>query len=405
MSLDMEEIKARAEETVNEIAEELKELSLKIHDNPELGHEEVQACRWQMEILTKYGFEAEKNFCGIPTAYRAVYRGKKPGPKLAMLAEYDALPELGPGCGHNLIAMVSVGSGLAIRPFVDEFGGEIQVIGTPAEETAGAKVEMARQGAFDDFDAVMMGHPADTDAESVDTMALVSLKFEFFGRPAHAAGAPETGLNALDAVVSFYQMVSVLRQQTKPDARIHGIITKGGSAVNVIPDYTEAVYNIRSNRVADAWPLAERVKACAEAAALGTGTKVKISPVDEDFMDTYSNRALSDLACEQMELLGHKMMHFGRIVMPGSSDLGDVSYHCPAIQLGMNMGPSEDGKPYGAHTVEFARQACSQTALNRCLDFVKGFAMTAAKLLAEPEHLEKIRKEFDEEVRPQIENK
>ena len=262
---------------------------------------------------------------------------------------------------------------------------------------------MAKAGAFDDFDAVMMAHPASMDAESPDTMAIISLKFEFFGRPAHAAGAPENGRNALDAVVSFYQMVSALRQQTKPDARIHGILTKGGTAVNVIPDYTEAVYNIRSNRVADVKPLAERVRACAEAAALGTGTTVKISPADEDFMDTYSNRALSDLACEQMEILGRNMLRFGRIVMPGSSDLGDVSYRCPAIQLGMSMGPSEDGNPYEPHTVEFAKQACTQTALDSCMTFVKGFAMTAAKLLAEPEHLEKIKKEYDEEVKPQLE--
>ncbi len=392
----------RVNKIVEELEPELRELALKIHDNPELGHQEFKACKWQMELLEKYGFDVSDNFCDIPTSYHAVYKGKEAGPKIAMLAEYDALPELGHGCGHNLIAMVSSGSGIAIREYVDTLGGEIHVIGTPAEETAGAKVEMARRGAFDDFDAVMMAHPAEVDAESVDTMALVSLKFEFFGQPAHAAANPENGRNALDAVVSFYNMVSVLRQQTKTDARIHGIITKGGSAVNVIPDYTEAVYNIRSNRVADALPLAERVKACAEAAAAGTGTTVKISPVDEDFMDTYSNRALSDLACDQMELLGHKMLHLGRIVMPGSSDLGDVSYHCPAIQLGMSMGPSEDGKPYGAHTVEFARQACSEAALTRCIDFVKGFALTAEKLLSEPEHLEKIKREFEEEVKSQL---
>ena len=391
----------RIDEIVKSLEPELKELALKIHANPELGNQEFKACRWQMELLEKYGFEVSDNFCDIPTAYHAAYRGKKDGPKLAMLAEYDALPELGHGCGHNLIAMVSVGSGIAIRESVDKFGVEIHVVGTPAEETAGAKVEMARSGAFDGFDAVMMAHPSDADMESADTMALVSLKFEFFGKPAHASVNPETGLNALDAVVSFYNMISVLRQQTKPDARIHDIINKGGSAVNVIPDCTEAIYNIRSNRAADVKPLAERVKACAEAAAAGTGTTVKISPVDEDFMDTYSNRALSDLACDQMELLGHKIPRIGRFMMPGSSDLGDVSYRCLAIQIGMGMGLSEDGKPYGAHTVEFARQACSETALTRCLDFVRGFAMTAEKLLSEPEHLEKIKKEFDEEVRSQ----
>lgn len=389
-----QKIMDRIEEIVRELKPELKTLALNIHDNPELGHEEVKACRWQMDLLQKYGFTAQAGFCGIPTSYQAIYKGKKAGIKIGMLAEYDALPDLGHGCGHNLIAMVSVGSGIAMREFADLYGGEIQVIGTPAEETAGAKVEMAKRGAFDDFDVVMMAHPADTDAESFDTLALKSVKYEFFGRPAHAAGAPEEGRNALDAVINFFNMVNALRQQTKTDARIHGIITHGGSAVNVIPDYTEAIFNIRGNKMADVEPLYERVTACAEGAALGTGTTVKVSKVDEDFMDTRSNRTLSDLACDQMEILGHPMLRLGGMILPGSSDLGDVSYHCPAIQLGMSMGPAEDGKPYGPHTVEFAKQACTDGAMERCLDFVKGFTMTAVKLMTEPEHLKKIKAEF-----------
>ena len=387
----------RVKEIVNELTPELKELALKIHENPELGHAEYKACQWQLEILKKYGFDGSDHFCNIPTAYSAVYQGKKPGLKIAMLAEYDALPDLGHGCGHNLIAMVSVGSGIAMRSFVDEYGGEVHVIGTPAEETAGAKVEMARQGAFDQFDVVMMGHPAYTDAESFNTLAIKALKYEFFGQPAHASAAPEEGLNALDAMINFFNMVNALRQQTKTDARIHGIITNGGSAPNVIPDYTEAIFNIRANKMADAEVLCDRVNACAKGAALGTGTRVEISKVDEDFMDTRSNRYLSDLACDQMELLGHKMLRLGNIVMPGSSDLGDVSYRCPAIQLAMCMGPAEDGSLYGAHTKEFARQACSQVALDNCLDFVTGFTMTAIELMTNPAHMKQIKEEFQKE--------
>lgn len=390
-----EDVIKKISRMVDEVSPELKELSKKIHDNPELGNEEFKACKWQEELLDRYGFEIEHAFCGIPTAYKATFRGKKSGPKLATLSEYDALPDLGHACGHNLIAMVSVGAGLVIKNLVEAYGGEISVIGTPAEETAGAKIEMSRKGAFDDYDAVMMAHPFACDAEALDTMAIISKKFEFFGKPAHAAAYPEEGLNALDAVVSFYNMVSMLRQQTKSDARIHGIISNGGSAANVIPEYTEARYNIRSNRMKDALTLTERVEACARAAAAGTGTEVKISSYDEDFMDTCSNRVLSELICEQMESLGHKMERFKDKTVPGSSDVGDVSYRCPAAQMSMNMGPVGRDNGYIAHTHEFEQQAGSELAMENGLDFVRGFAMTAYELLTCPEHLERIKKEFE----------
>lgn len=377
---------------------ELRELTLKIHDNPELGHQEEKACGWQAELLRRHGFEVETGFCGLATAYRAAYKGKKPGPRLAMLAEYDALPQLGHGCGHNLIAMVAVGAGILIQPLVDELGGEIDVIGTPAEETSGAKVSMARQRVFEGYDAVMMGHPAQIDAGSFDTMAIRSIQVEYFGKPAHAAAGPENGVNALDAMIAFFSMVNALRQQTRSDARLHGIITNGGSAANVIPDYTSAMYVIRSDRWADVQPLFDRVVACANAAAMGTGCQVKISPADEDFMDTYSNLTLSALACSQMEQLGHTMLQTERKVMPGSSDLGDVSYQCPAIQLSMGMGAPVGDGPYNPHTREFAAQACSETAISLCQDFAAGFAMTAALLLEDPAQLAAVRAEFEKEV-------
>lgn len=259
---------------IEELAPELKELTLKIHNNPELGGEKFKACQWQKELLEKYGFEVENGFCDIPTAYKAVYKGAKEGPRIAMLAEYDALPELGHGCGHNLIAMVSVGAGLVMKDLADEFGGEIYVIGTPAEETKGAKVEMSEKGAFKDMDVAMMAHPQYLSAESVNTQAIIAIKVEFFGKTAHAA----------------------MRQQISDDSRIHGVITNGGVAPNIIPDYTSAVFYVRAKRFADALALKERVVACAEGAALGTGCTCKVSKTEEDFKDTCSNMCLSDLA-------------------------------------------------------------------------------------------------------------
>lgn len=383
------------EETAEALAPELKKLALDIHDNPELGHQEFKACGWQADLLRKYGFEVEVGFEGIPTAYKAVYRGGACGPKLAMLAEYDALPELGHGCGHNLIAMISVGAGLVIRRLVDQLGGEIHVIGTPAEETAGAKVEMARKGAFQEYDAVMMAHPMDENFTSMDTLAMYARTFEFFGKTAHAAAAPHEGCNALDAMINFFNLVNALRQQTKPDARIHGIITNGGTAANVIPDYTSALFYIRAEKVAYVEELLKKITACAEAAALGTGTTVKISKAEEDFKDTCSNLYLANLACRQMEKLGVSIPNPGRTVISGSSDLGDVSYQCPAIQLCCGMGLDEGEGKYGPHTIEFTRHAGSEQALDNAMHFVKGFAMTAAELLTNPDHLAAIRKEFE----------
>ena len=270
MDTAVDDYRTLIEETAEELAPELKKLALDIHGNPELGNQEFKACGWQADLLRKYGFEVEVGFAGIPTAYKAVYRSgaggqsgqsgqsrtgeqacsSARGPKIAMLAEYDALPDLGHGCGHNLIAMISVGAGLVIRKLVDQLGGEIHVIGTPAEETAGAKVEMARKGAFQEYDAVMMAHPMHENFTSMDTLAMYCRTFEFFGKTAHASAAPYEGCNALDAVINFFNLVNALRQQTKPDARIHGIITNGGVAPNVIPDYTSALFYIRAEKVA-----------------------------------------------------------------------------------------------------------------------------------------------------------
>ncbi len=195
----MNTFKDRAIKITDQLMPDLEELALKIHANPEIGLEEEKACAWQVDLLKKYGFEVETPYAGFDTAYRAVYKGRKAGPKIAMLAEYDALPEIGHGCGHNLIAMVGVGSGIAMREFADELGGEIYVFGTPAEENLGSEVQMSEQGAFDEMDVAMMSHPAGENADCFNTTAVNSYQISFYGKTAHAAAAPEEGKNALDA--------------------------------------------------------------------------------------------------------------------------------------------------------------------------------------------------------------
>ena len=382
------------EKVAAEIAPDLKKLALDIHDNPELGKQEFKACQWQVELMRKYGFEVEEQFVGIPTSYRAVYKSSKPGLKIAMLAEYDALPDIGHACGHNLIAMMGTGAGIVIKHIVDELGGEIHVIGTPAEETEGAKATMARLGAFKEYDVAMMAHPFEEAGSSMNTSAMYARQFEFFGKTAHAAGAPEEGINALDAMINFYNLVNALRQQTKDDARIHGVITHGGSAANVIPEYTCALFYIRAHKVAYVEELFKKISACAEGAAIGTGCTYKISKVEEDFKDMCTNMYLNELSCQMVEKFGQKLERYGLMTIGGSSDAGDVSYECPTVQLAAGMGPNGTGKSYAPHTIEFTQMTCSEQAMENCMAYVKGFALTAAQLLANPAHMEAIREEF-----------
>ncbi len=378
----------------------LKKLALDIHGNPELGLEEHKACAWQTALLDQAGFRLHAGLCDMSTAFMAYYKGPKPGPVIAMLSEYDALPGIGHGCGHNLIAMVALASALAIKPLVEEYGGEIRVYGTPAEETFGGKVAMSKAGLFADCDVAMMAHPAYEDLDSTNSQAIRAFRIEFFGKTAHAAGNPEDGVNALDAMINLFNLINALRQQTKPDARIHGIITNGGLAPNIIPDYTAALFYARGEKMAYVNELYEKIRSCAEGAALGTGCAVKLSKAEEDFMDTCSNHYLSELACDQLESLGVHPRRTGCEAMAGSSDMGDVSYECPAIQLYFRIGEPPDGNVHASHTKEFAAAAATEEAMEAGLRYARAFALTAKKLLTEPEHLAKIKAEFAGVIKP-----
>lgn len=382
-------------EQVNQIFDglraEITALGKEIYANPELGLQEHRACALQCELLRKYGFAVEQGFCGFETAYRACYKGSKPGPKIAMLAEYDALPDLGHGCGHNLIAAISVGAGIGMRAFADELGGEIYVIGTPAEETVGAKAEMAARGAFDEMDVAMMSHAGFLNCESLNTLAVKSVYFDFHGKAAHASGMPQDGLNALDAVINCFNLINALRQQTQEDARIHGIITDGGKVPNIIPEHTQAFFFVRAEKIDYLEKLFEKVCDCARGAALGTGCRLEITMGESNFSDTNSNKALTKLNTKNMELLGQKMIRATEKPLPGSSDMGNASYRCPAIQTLFDITHWQN---MAVHTREFAELSGSDYALEQAIVFAKGHVLTAIDLMEDAAHLEAIHEEF-----------
>ena len=374
----------------DEIFKDLKELNEYIYANPELGRKEFKACEAHKNILKKYGFKVTDNYIGIETAYLAEYSSEKEGPKIAYLAEYDALPEIGHGCGHNALGTASVGAGILLKDFVNEFGGTVFVYGTPAEETFGAKVDMAEAGCFDNIDAAMLSHPTGKSHERSGTsQAMEALQFTFKGKTAHAAGDPYNGINALDGVIQFFNSVNALRQQTKDSARIHGIISNGGEAANIIPDLAVANFYVREATTKEMVKLSERVKNCAKGAALATGTELKIENYEYTFKHLVTNEALSDIYVKNLNLQGIENVPMSE--PSGSSDCGDVSHHCPTIHSYFPISKCE----LTGHSIDFAKASISEEAYKGMKEAVLALTMTGKDILSDKELLKKIKDEFE----------
>lgn len=381
----------------DEIFKDLKELNEYIYKNPELGRKEFKACEAHKNILKKYGFKVTDNYIGIETAYLAEYSSEKDGPKIAYLAEYDALPEIGHGCGHNALGTASVGAGILLKDFVDEFGGTVYVYGTPAEETLGAKVDMAEAGCFDNIDAALLSHPTGKSHERSGTsQAMEALQFTFKGKTAHAAGDPYNGINALDGVIQFFNSVNALRQQTKESARIHGIISNGGEAANIIPDLAVANFYVREATTKEMVKLSERVKNCAKGAALATGTELKIENYEYTFKHLVTNETLSDVYVKNLKLQGIEDIPVSK--PSGSSDCGDVSHHCPTIHSYFPISKCE----LTGHSIEFAKASISEEAYKGMKEAVLALAMTGKDILSDKELLKKIKDEF-EKIKKELE--
>ena len=283
-----------------------------------------------------------------------------------------------------------MGAGILLKDFVDEFGGTVYVYGTPAEETLGAKVDMAEAGCFDNIDAAMLSHPTGKSHERSGTsQAMEALQYTFKGKTAQAAGDPYNGINALDGVIQFFNSVNALRQQTKESARIHGIISNGGEAANIIPDLAVANFYVREATTKEMVKLSERVKNCAKGAALATGTELKIENYEYTFKHLVTNETLSDVYVKNLKLQGIEDIPVSK--PSGSSDCGDVSHHCPTIHSYFPISKCE----LTGHSIEFAKASISEEAYKGMKEAVLALAMTGKDILSDKELLNKIKLEFE----------
>ena len=388
--MELDETQRSLIAAIDSARSEILSVSHRIHDRPELGKEEVFASTLVADTLKKAGFTVELGYAGLPTALRAT-KGTVTGYRVAFLAEYDALPVIGHGCGHNLITAAALGAGIGLGAVVKSYGGQVLVIGTPAEETDGAKVAMVAQGCFDTIDAAFMVHPYDGSYSEVESLAMDALELKFYGRSAHAAASPWDGLNALDAVLLTFNAINALRQHIKPDARIHGIITHGGEAPNVVPEFAAARFYVRARHRAYLDELVARFKACAESAAQATGTRVEIGTYEASFDDMASNTALSGRFCEYMVgALGSGP--FARVPDSfGSLDMGNVSHVIPAVHALVDITA---GVKMSLHTAEFRNAASTAYADEAIIRAAKAMALTALDVLRDSAFLESARGEF-----------
>lgn len=376
--------------TIEKHRDDFNRIRTFIGENPELGHEEYKASSILSEELSKHGFMVNKGTADMPTAFEAIYDSGSSGPTIGLMAEYDALPELGHACGHNLIGTMAVAAGIGLSKALKSCGGKVIVYGTPAEETKGGKVTMAEQGIFEQLDIAMMVHPFSRYEQSGSSLAMDAIQFEFSGKAAHAAASPHEGINALDAVIQTFNSINALRQHITSDARIHGIIAEGGKAANIVPEYAVAQFYVRAETRNYVNELVKKVTNCAEAAALATGSKLTTSFYEFSYDNMVTNETLSDAFTNTLVDLGVNPIEIQNRGDSGSLDMGNVSQVVPSIHPYIKIC----SEPYICHTPEFREAAMSDDALEAMILGAKAMAITGYEVLTNRELLETIKTEF-----------
>ncbi|HEV2440000.1 MAG TPA: M20 family metallopeptidase [bacterium] len=383
---DIAALKTRALAALDAVAAEARELALRIHANPEIGFEERQASAWVTDALERHGFTVRRGVADIETAIVARAEGRRPGPTVGLIAEYDALAGLGHACGHNLMAAGMMAAAAALRTVLPDLAGAVAYYGTPAEEGGGGKVLMLERGAFDGLDVALQYHAGDHVSVMTGCLAVQHVSVGFTGKPSHAAAGPWKGVNALDAVILTFNGIGALRQQLRPDARIHGIIRDGGQAVNIIPERAAAEFGVRAEDGEYVRYLADRVEACARAAAEATGAFLAASR--GMFLDSLRYvPALARVVRDNSAALGFEMRE--RFV-GASTDLGNLSQVVPTV--GYTLPTCPPG--VGMHTREALEAGQAEIGLAGMLNDAKVMVMSAIDLLASPDVLEQIRADF-----------
>jgi len=373
-------------------SEKLWNISMEIFKEPELAFTEYKACQLLSDSLKSSGFTIETGIGGLETAFRATF-GETPHPTIAILAEYDALVGLGHACGHNLIAAAAVGAGMALASLKPMINGQIQVIGTPAEEGDGGKIILARAGIFNSVDAAMMFHPASKNMVLRKSLASSELIVEFFGKASHAAAAPEEGINALDALLQMFNSINSLRLTFGSKDRVSGIILDGGKASNIIPDHASAEFSIRSLSAKRRDLLVDRVNACAQAGAQAIGCKVKLE-VKPGYKEIIPNKIMAGLFRANLESLGRIVVDPDLNERMGSTDMGDISHIIPSIHPYLAIAPEN----VAGHTLEFREYCDSESGKSAIMDAAKAMAMTALELITKPDLLRKAKQELSDSL-------
>ena len=359
-----------------------------MYDNPEIGNEEFETMKLLVNYLDGAGFKTTSGYV-VPTGFLGEYDTGKAGPTIAVMCEYDALPEVGHGCGHNLIAAIGVATGEAVKQIIDPFGGKLLVVGTPAEENFGGKVSMSEAGVFDDVDVALMVHPGSQNGVGGRSSALNPIKFEFFGKNAHAC-EPAAGASALDAAVMSYLQINLLRQFAAPHTYIHGVIKDGGEAANVIPGNASLEYYFRAPTMAYAKHITDKAVQAVDGICQANGVTFKTSIYECPYEDTVINYKLAEILTEKYAELGVEEIQPVDEVATGSTDVGAVSYRCPTIQGFIKIC----GQEVAGHTKEMAAATISPAGQHGLIKAAQGLSLTILELLEHPDTLAEVKAEF-----------
>jgi amidohydrolase len=389
----IEDLRDVVRQTIDRASKDLRAISLDIHAHPELNFEEHHA----HDVLTSYldgqGFSVTRGAFDMPTAFQAV--AGSGSPTIAVMCEYDALPEIGHACGHNLIAISGLATALALKEALGEGAGKVVVLGSPAEEGGGGKVYMVERGAFDGVDAAMMLHPSPGDSAWFNCLAIHTIEVEYFGRNAHASAAPGEGINALDALITAYNAISVLRLQFRPLDRVHGVITDGGVKPNITPDHSAGQFYVRARNMAELEDLKTKILNCFQAAALSTGCRLEYRWTGRSYSDLATNDTMANVYVDHVRGTG-KTLPSKEVALrgpAGSTDMGNVSYALPSIHP-MFAIPTTAGN----HTPGFTEAAATVEAHEATLSAAQGLALTALDLYTDAALLASAAAEYKSKV-------
>jgi amidohydrolase len=394
MMRDRESLRTEVRKHIDTFRGEIVAVCRAIWEHPELGFQEHRAASLLCASLEGNGVAVERGIAGLATAFKADI-GSDARPRVALIAEYDALPGIGHGCGHNVIAASALGAALGLAAVGERLPGSVRLLGTPAEESAvenaGGKVPILRAGHFDDVDAAIMVHPGGRTLASLKpSLAARALKVEFFGRAAHAASSPHQGINALDAVLLTFNGINALRQHVRPDVRIHGVITHGGDAPNVIPAYASARFRVRAQDARYLQEVYTKVLACAEGAAAATGARLEWSEDVHPYHNTVPNKVIASLLEQNLEEIGVPVDRYDN-GNSGSTDFGNVSHRVPACHAYLAIAPA--GTP--GHSAEICEAAGSSAGMEAAIKGALLLALTAIDLIVDQSLLARARQEFE----------